>query len=100
MQDVLEDLARADVPRHRNVETRAEILQGVGHRGKPVREMAKRLPDELAEIPHADRHDISRMSLPQDYRRGLPPFAGQSLADRETRGVEATADARQRRPSL
>src|SRR5438445_512107 len=51
-------------------------------------------------LPHATRHDISRMSLPQDDRCGLPPLPGQGLAHREARGVVTPTDARVRRPAL
>src|SRR2546430_3320349 len=61
VQHVLEDLARVQVARHRNVKARLQICQGGGHGWKPLRWPAKRLADMLSHVPDADRPDGSRL---------------------------------------
>src|SRR2546427_823532 len=74
VQHVPQDLARAQVARHRDVEARLQVRQGLGHGREALRWAAERLSDMFAHVPHADRHDVSRMRLPEDDRRSLPPL--------------------------
>src|SRR5437667_6118385 len=76
MQDIVEDLARLDVPRHWDVESGLQIRQGGGHGREALRRAAESLSDMFAHVPDADRHDVSRMGLSKDDRRGLPTFPG------------------------
>src|SRR3989454_3532856 len=96
VQHVLEDLARVQVARHRNVKARLQICQGGGHGREPLRWAAKRLADMLSHVPHADRHDVSGMGLPEDDGCSLPPLAVQGLPHGEARRVITAADARVR----
>src|SRR5437867_5715205 len=100
MQHVLEDLARVQVARHRNVKARLQICQGGGHGWKPLRRAAKRLANMFAHVPHADRHDVSRMGLPEDDGCSLPPLPVQGLPHGEARRVITAADARVRRATV
>src|SRR2546428_12181030 len=100
VQHVLENLARVQVPRHRNVKARLQIRQGGGHGREALGWAAKRLSDMFAHVPHADRHDVSGMGLPEDDGRGLPPLPVQGLPHREPGGVIAAADARVRRATV
>src|SRR2546430_28819 len=100
VQHVLENLARPQVARHRDVKPRLQIRPGGGHRREALRWAAKRLSDMFAHVPHADRHDVSRMGLPEDDGRGLPPLPVQGLPHREPGGVIAAADARVRRATV
>src|SRR5438093_997904 len=100
VQHVLENLARVQVARHRDVKARLQIRQGGGHGREPLRWAAKRLSDMFAHVPHADRHDVSRMGLAEDDRRGLPPLPVQRLPHGEAGRVIAAADARIGRPAV
>src|SRR2546422_2596695 len=100
VQHVLEDLARVQVARHRDVEARLQVRQGGGHGREALRWAAERLSDMFAHVPHADRHDVSRMGLPEDDRRSLPPLPVQGLPHGEARRVITAADARVRRATV
>src|SRR3989442_10059728 len=82
VQHVLEDLARVQVARHRDVEARLEGRQGGGHGREALRWAAERLSDMFAHVPNADRHDVSRTRLPEDHRRSLPPLPAYGLRHR------------------
>src|SRR2546422_3877936 len=100
VQHIPEDFARVKVARHRDVEARLQVRQGRGHGREALRWAAERLSDMFAHVPYADRHDVSRMGLPKDDRRGLPPLSVQRLAHRQARRVIAAADARVRRATV
>src|SRR5213593_3168236 len=100
VQDVLENLARLQVARHRDVKARLQIRQGGGHGREALRWASKRLSDVFAHVPHADRHDVSRMGLPEDDRRGLPPLPVQGLPHGEAGRIITTADAGVRRAAV
>src|SRR3989442_1955346 len=100
VQHVLENLARLQVARHRDVKARLQIRQGGGHGREALRWAAKRLSDMFAHVPHADRHDVSRMGLPEDDGCSLPPLPVQGLPHGEAGRVIAAADARLGRPAV
>src|SRR3989442_1915322 len=96
-QTGLEDLARVQVARHRDVEARLQVRQGGGHGREALRWAAERLSDMFAHVPNADRHDVSRMRLPEDDRRSLPPLPLQGLPHYEAEPLVTTAHALGRR---
>src|SRR3989442_4672830 len=100
VQHVLEDLARVQVARHRDVEARLQIRQGGGHGREAPRWAAKRLSDMFADVPHADRHDVSRMGLPEDDGCSLPPLPVQGLPHGEAGCVIAASHPRLHRPAV
>src|SRR2546428_13874748 len=51
-------------------------------------------PYALSHVPYAERHEVSRVRLPQDNRCALLPLLLERLSHREPRRVEAAADLR------
>src|SRR5256712_206200 len=85
VQHVLEDLARVQVARHRDVESRLQVARhgevgsrlgvrrGGGEGGEALGGAAERLSNMFAHVQTADRHDVPRMRPREDDRRSLPP---------------------------
>src|SRR3990172_1676035 len=100
VQDMLQDGADPDVAGHRDVEARLQVLERISERRESPRRTPERLPHVLPDVPHPDGHDVPGVRLPQDDGRGLAALPEEGLADRESSGVVAAADARVRRPTL
>src|SRR5256712_1676831 len=59
LQHVLENLARVQVARHRDVKARLQIRQGGGHGREALRRAAKVLPGDVRPTPPPPPEDVS-----------------------------------------